>query len=451
MIRELSDGLVLRTSTPGDGEAVAAFVGDVLRAQDSDEPNRDLAAWTLDLHSGRHPSFRPGDCTIVVDAATGAIVSCLHLIEQTWTYGGVPITVGQPELIGTLPERRGRHLVRTQFDVVHDWSAARGHRLQVISGIPWFYRQFGYELAIERGGGPRVRREAIVPPPPVPEGWHVRRATVHDAAFLAEAYAAAAARSLLSVPRDAAAWRYELAGRSEHSAQQRSFDVLEREGRPVGYFGHGLELFSSGSLVVTQFEVTAGVSWREAWLTALPSLFAAGDAIAAATLAKRCHALSFWLLGREHPLYRIYPFQEWDDHYAFYARVPDVPAFLRAVTPALERRLAASACAGHTGTLTLGFYRSGVRLAFERGKVTALEAWQPDIAVRGLEFGRPSPDARRPVAMFPDLTFLQLLFGFRALGELEAAFPDCLVRTNDARALLDALFSRSPSDVWPLL
>jgi len=121
------------------------------------------------------------------------------------------------------------------------------------------------------------------------------------------------------------------------------------------------------------------------------------------------------------------------------------------VTPALERRLASSACAGHTGTLTLGFYRSGVRLAFERGKVTALESWQPDIAVRGLEFGRPSTDARRPLAMFPDLTFLQLLFGFRSLAEIESAFPDCIVRTNDARALLDALFPRAPSDIWPLV
>jgi len=385
--RELADGLVLRTSTPADAEAMAAFVGDVLRAQDSDEPNRQLAAWTRDLHEGRHPSFRPGDCTIVAEAATGAIVSCLHLVSQTWTYGGTPIGVGQPELIGTLPERRGRHLVRTQFDVVPGWSKERAHQLLVISGIPWFYRQFGYELT----------------------------------------------------------------GRSADHAQRREIHVLERDGHPVGYVGHALELFSSGSLVVTQFEVTPGVSWREAWLAALAPLFEAGDAMAAKMPVGRCTALSFWLLGREHPLYRVFRFQEWDDPYAFYARVPDVASFLRAVTPALERRLAASACAGHSGSLTLGFYRDGVRLAFERGKVTAVESWRPDIAVRGLEFGRPSPDARRPLAMFPDLTFLQLMFGFRSLLEVEAAFPDCIVRTNDARALLDALFPRSPSDVWPLL
>src|SRR5258706_11288936 len=96
VIRDLGDGLVLRASTPADAEAVAVFVGDVLRAQDSDEPSRYLAAWTRDLHAGRHPTFRPGDCTLVVKTATGAIVSCLHLVTQTWPYGGLPIAVRQP-------------------------------------------------------------------------------------------------------------------------------------------------------------------------------------------------------------------------------------------------------------------------------------------------------------------------------------------------------------------
>src|SRR5262249_46607935 len=292
--------------------------------------------------------FRPGDCTIVADAATGAIVSCLHLVSQAWTYGGVPIAVGQPELIGTLPQLRGRHLVRKQFEVVHAWSAARGHQMQVISGIPWFYRQFGYELAIERGGGPRLGRHFVTPSPAPPAAWHVRAATVEDAPFLAEASGLAAARSLLHVPRDAALWRFELTGRSADSAQRRQVHILQRDGQPVGYVAHGLEPFNSGTLVVTQFEVIPGFSWREAWLAALGPLFAAGDALTAHTPAGRCTALGFWLLGREHPLYRVFNFQDWDIHYALYARVPDLAGFLRAVTPALELRLAASACAGHS-------------------------------------------------------------------------------------------------------
>jgi hypothetical protein len=45
----------------------------------------------------------------------------------------------------------------------------------------------------------------------------------------------------------------------------------------------------------------------------------------------------------------------------------------------------------------------------------------------------------------------QLLFGFRSLAELELSFPDCVVRTSEARALLDALFPKTPSDVWAVV
>jgi hypothetical protein len=53
--------------------------------------------------------------------------------------------------------------------------------------------------------------------------------------------------------------------------------------------------------------------------------------------------------------------------------------------------------------------------------------------------------------MFPDLTFLQLLFGHRSLDELEAAFPDCVTRGQEPRALLQTLFPKAPSKVWPIL
>ena len=448
IVRDLGDGLVLRPATAADTEPLAAFVGDVLRAQDSDTPDRRMAAWSRDLLDGRHPSFAAADATVVTDR-TGAIVSCLHLVSQTWAYGGVPISVGQPELIGTSAKYRGRGLVRAQFEVIHRRSAGRGHRLLAITGIPWFYRQFGYEMAIERGGGPSVPVETLQPLPERPAGWSVRAAVTQDAAFLADTGTAAAARALVTVPRDAALWGYELAGKHQDSAARRVIRILERDGRPVGYVVHAIALWGN-SLAVMAFEVAAGVSWREAWITALHDLIAAGEELGAATPGGRFITLSFWFLGHDHPLYRVFRFPQGDEGYAWYARVPDVAGFLRAVAPALERRLAASPCAGHSGTLTLSFYRDGVRLGFERGRL-AVEAWRPDFTVQGLEFGRPSSDPRRPLAMFPGLTFLQLLFGFRSLEALEAAFPDCVVRTHEARALLNALFSRTPSDVWPVV
>ena len=84
---------------------------------------------------------------------TGQIVSALCLIPQTWTYDRIVFGVGRPELVATDPRYRRRGLVRAQMDVVHEWSRERGHLVQAITGIPWYYRQFGYEMALALAGG----------------------------------------------------------------------------------------------------------------------------------------------------------------------------------------------------------------------------------------------------------------------------------------------------------
>jgi hypothetical protein len=149
-------------------------------------------------------------------------------------------------------------------------------------------------------------------------------------------------------------------------------------------------------------------------------------------------AFGFWL-GRTHPAYEAVPSRlpYTRRPYAWYVRVADLPGFLRHVAPALERRLATSVVAGYTGVLQLSFYRSGLRLVFQQGSLRASEAWQPTPEDRGM-------------AAFPDLTFLQLVFGYRTLEDLRYAFADCWVEQDATRAVLEALFPRQDSDVWPI-
>jgi hypothetical protein len=83
--------------------------------------------------------------------------------------------------------------------------------------------------------------------------------------------------------------------------------------------------------------------------------------------------------------------------------------------------------------------------------VRTVERWQPPTALVGQEMGLGSTDPGRAHALFPDLTFLPLLFGLRSIDELGAWYPDCIVRTAETRALLNALFPRRPSFVWPVV
>ena len=121
--------------------------------------------------------------------------------------------------------------------------------------------------------------------------------------------------------------------------------------------------------------------------------------------------------------------------YAWYVRVKDLPAFLMHIAAALEKRLAASPVAGYTGEIKLDFYRGGLRMVFEQGRLTAAENWRTQDFEEHVSGG------------YPPLVFLQLLFGHRSVEELRHAMPDAWV-SSEAKPVLKALFPTRPSFVF---
>jgi len=427
-LRDLGDGLILRRATLADADALAA-----LNAEVHADPN--VGAVTRHLLAGEAPACGPELFTVVEDTRTGALVSSLCLLSRTWSYAGVQLAVGQPELVGTHPSFRRRGLIRAQIELVHEWSARRGDLAQGIEGIPCFYRQFGYELALPLDGG-RVGYRANVPKLQAgqAEPYRVRPATEADLPFLASVHDLSMRRYLISETRGEAVWRYDLLGRIAVDPSRQELRVVETpEGEAVGYLTHGPRL-SQGQLRASAYELKTGVSWLAVTPSVVRYLWATGEGYSARD-GQELEGFALYL-GPEHPVYRVMPSRlpRVVRPYAWYVRVPDVPGFLRRVGPALERRLAKSVAVGHTGELKLSFYRDGVRLAFEKGRLAEVEPWTPTRQERG-------------DAGFPGLTFLQLLFGYRSLEDLEHAFADCRVSTDEARALLEALFPRQPSRV----
>jgi RimJ/RimL family protein N-acetyltransferase len=258
VLKDLGDGLILRPAARADTDALARFNCDIHCQPGSGEPPRPMAAWIRDLMSGDHPTFKPGDFTIVEDRDTGEIVSSLCLIPQRWRYAGVKFGVGLPELVGTKPAYRRRGLVRAQFDVVHQWSARRKHLAQAVLGIPNFYRQFGYEMALEADAG-RMGYAASVPAltKGEKESYRVRLATDADGPFIARVYRDGMARYLVSCVRTPAIWRYELAGRRKEATERRALRVIESAGgERVGFLAPEQRLWGNG-IGVRAYELRA--------------------------------------------------------------------------------------------------------------------------------------------------------------------------------------------------
>lgn len=434
-VAPLPDGLRLRAATVADRDAIADLVEAVLP-----HPGVPLGqrTWALDLLSGDHPCVGAGDFSVVEESATGRLVSCMTCIWQRWSYGGISLPMGLPEVVVTLPEFRRRGLVRAQLDWMHRRGDERGVMFQAIDGILNFYRQFGYEPALALKG---YRSGYATTLPSLDDEtrarYTIRRAVEADAPFLASVYAHSLGRGMMGGERDERVWRYDLVGRSPGSSVRLETLVVEERGQPIGVVAHEPHL-DEAQLRVFLYELKPGTSWLWPSRVVMRHLWETGTRYAEEAGLPGLAACEYYL-GDGHPLFSIYG-DELPSSFppiAWYVRVPNLANLVRAIAPVLEERLAGSVLTGHTGELRLGFYDGGLYLRFDAGRIVEVSPWTPT----------EEPPAS---ALFPDRTFLHLLFGHRSVAELRHAFADCWT-WGKSDVLLDILFPKTPSNVLPIV
>ena len=342
--RDLGNGLILRRSTWADAEPLAEFNRWVHREPGITEPDEGVAVWTRELLSGEHPTFGEGDFTLVVEKETGRIVSALNLISQTWTYAGappsgVPFGVGRIEMVATAPEYRRRGLIRAQFELVHAMSAARGEMVQGITGIPFYYRQFGYEMALSLGGG-RVCYTSAIPAlkDGQPEPFVLRPLVEADLPFVMALDAQSARRSLVNAVRDESLWHFELFGHLPGHCSRLEWRIIQTaEGEAMGLVGFVGYPWGADRLGVLWLELAPGWSYLKAAPSILRALKAEGETVLSAK-GKRLGNL-YLGMGDSHPFYEAARDRLGSQRppYAWYIRVPDLYAFLKHISPRSRR------------------------------------------------------------------------------------------------------------------
>jgi GNAT superfamily N-acetyltransferase len=438
--RDAGDGLVLRWSTVEDIERIAMLHGMVHRDSADAPPNPYYIRGVRELMSGDHHLMGPEDFAIVEDTSRegSPIVASTCLWKHTWTYEGIPFGVGRPEAVATDPAYRNRGLIRALFEMVHARSEAEGDLVQAITGIAYFYRQFGYEYALELEDR-RATPVALIPP--LKEGeaeqFSLRPATAEDIPTIAALYERCRARSIVSESITRSQWLYEIETWKKHPELGHGFNfqmIIDAAGETIGFIAVDAIRRGKG-LSVWLLEFAEGVNVQRAMPSVLRTLHAYGlNKDLALPGAPPLSEISF-CLGTTHPVHQVLS-EELDrakePPYAWYIRVKDLPAFLKHIAPALEKRLATSPVAGYSGELTLDFYRGGQRMVFERGRLTCVEDWR--VPLYGSRAG----------GNFPPQVFLQVLFGHRSIEELRQVLPDVWV-SDEARPLLKALFPTRPS------
>ncbi len=437
MQKQLANGFILRSLSEGytsDRERLPQFYADVNSEHDNELGKERTRILTRDLMSGASTTTLDDIFVVVDPAQDDRIASATLLIPQTWRYENIPIKVGRPEMVGTLLPYRGRGLVRELFKVIHERSAALGHQLLVITGIPYFYRQFGYTMAVDLG-----EEHASIPlhafadaAPNKTPAFTLREANENDIPKLIQWYDYMAHERLLTELRSADEWRYEISGRNPNSGQHLTFLIITNAaGEGVGYlevYTHlsakerevidctGYVVGDLLSYLATYEDVVRGVKqWATSKYGFCPALlkFSAGIHDALDTLIDRTMGALvrgpdyFWLL-----------------------RVPEMIPFLRLIQPVLEKRLEGSGAHRYSGDLKIGFYDlTGICMTFERGQITTIE----NIT------GKDGYDISFPYHML-----WNVVFGHHTYDELRAILPEVWA-SSKAAVLLDGLFPKKKS------
>ena len=425
----IDDGLALRAATPDDANKVVELNRLVHSEPPENEPADGVAQWTSDLFSGVNRAVKPSDFTVVEDTSTGKIVSSICLISQTWNIGGIDTSMGMPEIVGTHPDYRRRGLVRKQFDLMHKWSQDRGHLFNTIMGIGFYYRQFGYEYAIEAWGGSTTSPsllESASRTKKGPPAFTARDARPEDTEFIADTYITCRERAYITVNVDAQTFEDEMFGRTEGSAVFYRGRILELDGKPVAFYLY--EVFSKkDGIRVISLEIDSSANWFDAATSMVADLQGLVKRFHPEG-KERCEKIEF-SIGRKHPVYRILeqPLGAPLHPYAWYVRVSDVSKLVTHLGPQLEQRLAESEFRGWSGDLKISFYTDGIQMSFDAGKLKS-------VASTGIV------ERSQAAAHYPGLTFTKVLFGQHSFRQLRETYADCSAKDHAMATMQDILF-----------
>ncbi|KAF9153189.1 hypothetical protein BG015_003893 [Linnemannia schmuckeri] len=491
---DIGDGLIMRWSTKADTDNVVQLIGDSFRwlplgdPLPEDEipgPSELLKAGARRLLSGKTAAMSEYDFALVEDTTNKAkglnpIVACVSLHQVPAYYGSINLVFGKSELVATEPSYRNKGLIRRlMHEMIHPASEARGHALQFIFGIPYFYRQFGYEYGLSPLPGSKIDSLTDIPPlSPTKQGepYPLRLATQTDIPFLTRL--SQTPHQYLQ-PREVAVgtrytpeyWQYAvhdsiLDRQSRFDADRQTFVITDGEGKAVGFVSMS-HIFFGTTVEAFALDEAEGVYYVDVAYSALRQLFG----FAKERQAQNTKAFEDFKKSAAKAKTNQTPASATEEAQAAAATLePNAslrastspasayPLFLKTVRPELELRLAQNpAIKGTSCRLRLDFFRKvegnaakGLEIVIEKGQLVKIHDW-----------AKPSPEdlfnekqawksdekngGKAPTvyyATFSPLTFTQLVTGKQSLEELIWSYGENSVREDAARLILNTLFPK---------
>ena len=415
MEKELGNGFILRNIRETDLESLLKHIQTVHGAEVGPLIPRLLK---------HYPNFSLDDNFVVIDSTNNKVVAYLCLVQRTYVFEDIEIPAGQMDIVGTKPEVRHRGFIRHLNEALEKRITDYNLNLLTIAGIPYFYRLFGYEFAIEMHDGIPITTEGI---PKLKEGESepVTIEFVSETTFPEFLACRDQRNSYLD-------FYYKISPEHFHfyttgklgDAIAMELYLVKKDDEYVGCFILDIEF---GSLYV-----------RDLWIKDNSHLLSILRFLK--TVVKRVGKP----LKVEPPSKdSLLPYLEqvaggrFPKPYAWYARIPSIKRFIENLTPVIEKRLEKSEFKGLSDDVRISCYREGYVLSFSEGKLNGVETLS-------------RKDLDKWDVRIPPLIIIHLLLGYRNLSELQEIYPDVRCQGHK-KALLEVLFPKIKTSLTPTI
>ncbi len=361
------------------------------------------------------------------------IVSALNSIPSIWNYENIPLQNLELGWVGTLKEYRRRglnRLLQTHFDSV----LFNGkYDLSTIQGIPYYYRQFGYDFVIPMDRTVWTRTNQIPPfdteKPPEYMKLKVRLAEKKDIPTMMELFDEHNRDLLVYVPRSKELWEIQEKYKRQFENEFLTYVLID------------------GSKIIGYFRVVKNISKdsppKKSSMNVIESSIQTYDGVLRVFQFLREEALrsDFPLLSSQGPScnnlskvmenYGGYVGDGWK----YQIRIPSMVEFLKKISPVLEKRLEGTMFEGITYDLIMNTFQNCYVLKFTNGKIVDVTDLGPQEVDENRAFRSPPQD------------LVRLVLGAYSIKELNQNNIDFIV-SSGVRLIAETLFPKLESSIY---
>jgi GNAT superfamily N-acetyltransferase len=375
------------------------------------------------------PNWKPDYWFLAEDTVTQQIISGFCLIPWKWNFNSIMLNVAEMGLVATLPDYRGKGLMKLLNAEFNKYIEENGFHLAAIQGIPGFYNKFEYHYALP------MERHVIMPLDknfPSTNNYGFSEAGIQDIPFLMEQDDLFKSSFDISANRNKATWEYLLSHSKKTEYGSEFWIIEDKLLQDRYYFRIALQGFGSG-LVISEISENMPLS-------------ALSNTMAFLINESNKRNKPFIRFNISHDLKLSKQLLIWGAEkgksYAWQIKIQDAIKFLDAMRPVFENRIALSSLKGFSGLFHLNMYYKGIDLIWKNGKIIGIKS-------EGVK------EVENMLNVCADL-FILLCLGHKTWEELQQIRPDIFPGDlyfdptvnrvgNVSRELTDILFPKTKS------